>query len=442
MSDIRSDIRSSYFPAWRLTRNATVLPDERLPFAAAAPMGIQHLLAMSGSTIVAPLIMGFDPNVAVFFSGIGTLLFFLITGGRVPSYLGSSFAFIAVVIAVTGYSGSGPNANIGLALGGIIVCGALYALLGVIVMAVGTGWVEKLMPPAVTGAIGVAIGLNLAPVAVGQLKGSGAHVAIALLTVLCMAVISAYGPRATRRVAVLLALLFGYLLALILGNGLGIVPGIDFAAVAAAPWFGLPRFSRPEFAWSAIAPIAPVAIVLVAENLGHIKALGSITGQNMDRYIGRGFLGDGLATMVSGAGGGTGVTTYAENIGVMAMTRVYSTLVFVIAAVVALVLGMSPKFGAILQTIPAAVLAGLSVSVFGLIASAMARIWVENKVDFADPRNLFTVGVALIFGAGDFTLTFGGFSLGGIGTSTLAALVLYQLLGIGRGVGAEAATGR
>jgi xanthine/uracil permease len=177
--------------------------------------------------------------------------------------------------------------------------------------------------------------------------------------------------------------------------------------------------------------------VLVAENLGHIKALGSITGQNMDRYIGRGFLGDGIATMISGSGGGTGVTTYAENIGVMAMTKVYSTLIFVIAAVVAIALGMSPKFGAILQTIPAPVLAGLAVSVFGLIASAMARIWVVNKVNFADPRNLFTVGVALIFGAGDFTVNIGSFALGGIGTSTFAALIIYQLLSIGRTSGDE-----
>ena len=421
-----------YFPTWRRATGSVVLPDEKLQLAAAVPMSLQHLLAMSGSTILAPLLMGFDPNVAVFFSGIGTLLFFFITGGRVPSYLGSSFAFIAVVIAATGFSGSGANPNIGVALGGIIAAGAVYALIGLVVMAIGSGWVEKLMPPAVTGAIGVAIGLNLAPVAVGQLKGSGAHMAIAFATVLCMAMVSAYGPQAIRRVAVLLALVFGYALVLIFGNGAGLVPGIDFGSVAAAPWFGLPHFVKPEFNWQAISLIAPVAVVLVAENLGHIKALGSITGQNMDRYIGRGFLGDGIATMIAGSGGGTGVTTYAENIGVMAMTKVYSTLIFPIAAMIAIFLGLSPKFGAILQTIPAPVLAGLAVSVFGLIASAMARIWVDNKVDFSDSRNLFTVGVALILGAGDFTVNIGGFALGGIGTSTLAALVLYQLLGIGR----------
>ncbi|WP_103173303.1 solute carrier family 23 protein [Paracoccus sp. SY] len=421
-----------YFPTWRPATGATVLPDEKLPLAAAVPMSVQHLLAMSGSTILAPLIMGFDPNVAVFFSGIGTLLFFFITGGRVPSYLGSSFAFIAVVMAATGFAGGGANPNIGVALGGIIAAGLVYALIGLVVMAAGTGWVERLMPPAVTGAIGVSIGLNLAPVAVGQLKGSMAHLSIALATVLCMAMVSAYGGRTTRRIAVLIALAFGYGLVLVLGNGAGIVPGIDFGRVGQAAWFGIPNFTAPEFDWTAISMIAPVAVVLVAENLGHIKALGSITGQNMDRYIGRGFLGDGLATMIAGAGGGTGVTTYAENIGVMAMTKVYSTLIFPMAAAIAILLGLSPKFGAILQTIPAPVLAGLAVSVFGLIASAMARIWVDNRVDFSDPRNLFTVGVALILGAGDFTVNIGGFALGGIGTSTFAALAIYQLLGIGR----------
>ncbi|ANT63649.1 pyrimidine utilization transport protein G (plasmid) [Salipiger sp. CCB-MM3] len=422
----------SYFPKWRSTTGAEVMPDERLPGAASVPMGIQHLLAMSGSTIVAPILMGFDPNVAVFFSGIGTLLFFIITAGRVPSYLGSSFAFIAVVLAVTGQEG----ATIAHALGGIIACGALYALIGLIVMAVGYGWVERLMPPVVTGTIGIAIGLNLAPVAVDQLNAFGAptpsHLTVALLTVLCMAMVSCYGHSRTRRLSVLLALLFGYALVLVLGNLMGLMTPIDFSAVAGAAWFGLPKFQTPEFHWSAITLIAPVAIVLVAENLGHIKALGAITGKDMDPYIGRGFLADGLATMVAGSGGGTGVTTYAENIGVMAMTKVYSTLVFVIAAFAAILLGLSPKFGALLQTIPAPVLAGLSVAVFGLIASAMARIWIENKVDFSDPRNLFTAGVALIFGAGDFTLHIGQFSLGGIGTSTLTALLLYQLLGIGR----------
>jgi len=421
-----------YFPGWRLKTQGVVMPDERLPAGQTVVLGLQHVVAMFGATVLAPILMGFDPNVAILFSGIATLIFFVAVGGRVPSYLGSSFAFIGPVLAATGATVGQANPNIAVALGGIIVAGAIYTAIGVVVALAGHRWVERLMPPAVTGAIGVSIGLNLAPVAVGQLKGSMAHLSIALATVLCMAMVSAYGGRTTRRIAVLIALAFGYGLVLVLGNGAGIVPGIDFGRVGQAAWFGIPNFTAPEFDWTAISMIAPVAVVLVAENLGHIKALGSITGQNMDRYIGRGFLGDGLATMIAGAGGGTGVTTYAENIGVMAMTKVYSTLIFPMAAAIAILLGLSPKFGAILQTIPAPVLAGLAVSVFGLIASAMARIWVDNRVDFSDPRNLFTVGVALILGAGDFTVNIGGFALGGIGTSTFAALAIYQLLGIGR----------
>jgi len=422
----------SYFPRWPLARTATVAPDERLSWGATVPMGVQHLVAMSGSTILGPLLMGFDPNLAILFSGIGTLIFFLCTAGRLPSYLGSSFSFIAVVIAVTGYTGTGPNPNIGPALGGIIAAGALYALIGLIVMATGTGWIERLMPPAVTGAIGAAIGLNLAPVAVQGSQGSGPHVFVAMLTLLAVALVSTFGPLAVRRISILIGIAVGYVAVLILGNGLGLLPAIDFSELASAPWFGLPTFHRPEFVPSAMVLIAPVALILVAENLGHIKAIGGMTGQNMDRFMGRGFVGDGLATMISGSGGGTGVTTYVENMGVMAVTRVFSTLVFVVAALVAIALGFSPKFGALLRTIPAPVLGGLAVAVFGLIAAAMVRLWVDNRVDFSQPRNLFTVGITLVFGAGDFTLHFGSFALGGIGTATFAALIVYQLLSIGQ----------
>ncbi len=421
-----------YFPSWSLTRSSTVMPDERLPWGEMFPMGLQHLVAMSGATILGPLLMGFDPNLAILFSGIGTLIFFICTAGRVPSYLGSSFAFIAVVIAATGYAGTGPNPDIGGALGGIIAAGALYVAIGLVVMATGTGWVEKLMPPAVTGAVGAAIGLNLAPVGISGITGDNMHMLVALLTLLSVAAVSVYAPVALRRVSILVGILAGYGLVLVLGNGLGLMPGVDFSGLAHAAWFGMPDFVAPRFESSAMVIIAPVAFILVAENLGHIKAIGGMTKQNMDRYIGRGFVGDGLATMLAGSGGGTGVTTYVENMGVMAVTRVFSTLIFVIAAVIAILLGFSPKFGALLHTIPAPVLGGLGVAVFGLIAAAMVRLWVDNQVDFSDPRNLFTVGITLIFGGGDFTVTFGGFAIGGIGTATLAAIILYQVLSIGR----------
>ncbi|TQS73652.1 pyrimidine utilization transport protein G [Rhodobacteraceae bacterium] len=421
-----------YFPKWRVSRESVVMPDERLPWASGVPMGVQHLVAMSGSTILGPLLMGFDPNLAILFSGIGTLVFFICTAGRVPSYLGSSFSFIAGVIAVTGYAGTGPNPDIGAALGGIVACGALYVLIGIIVQMTGTGWIEKLMPPAVTAAIGAAIGLNLAPVAVQGVEGTGPHMAVAFITLCTVALASTYGTVATRRVSILFGIAVGYVAVLVLGNGAGLLPPIDFTQLRAAPWLGMPQFHRPEFSPRAIMLLAPVALILVAENLGHIKAIGAMTGRNLDGYVGRGFIGDGLATMISGAGGGTGVTTYVENMGVMAVTRVFSTLIFVIAAFIAILLGFSPKFGALLRTIPAPVLGGLSVAVFGLIAAAMARLWVDNKVDFADPRNLFTVGITLVLGAGDFSITFGEFAIGGIGTATLAALITYQLLGIGR----------
>ena len=189
----------------------------------------------------------------------------------------------------------------------------------------------------------------------------------------------------------------------------------------------MPRFVAPQWSAQAIALIAPVAIVLVAENLGHVKAVAAMTGESLDRYLGRAFLGDGIATMLAGAGGGTGVTTYAENIGVMAVTKIYSTVVFVVAAITAIVLGFSPKFGALIMTIPGPVLGGLAIVVFGLIAATGARIWVENRVDFSNARNLVTAAATLTIGAGDLALKIGGFTLGGIGTATFGAIVLYQL---------------
>jgi putative pyrimidine permease RutG len=405
-----------------------IAPDERLPWAKTIVLGVQHVVAMFGSTALAPIIMGFDPNTAIFFSGIGTLLFFLITGGRLPSYLGSSFAFIAVVIAATGYAGSGPNPNIPLALGGIVTAGVVYAVIGGVVHVSGTAWVEKLMPPVLTGAIVAAIGLNLAGVAVKGVSASGFDTLIGLVTVLAVAVIAVHAPGMARRLPVLLGAICGYLLYLVCANGFGLGKPIDFSSVAAAPLFGLPHFTGPIFTASAMALIAPVAIVLVAENLGHVKAISAMTGRDYDPLLGRAFLADGLATIIAGFGGGTGVTTYAENMGVMAVTRVFSTLVFVVAGLVALLLGFSPKFGALILTLPGPVIGGLALVVFGLIAATAGRIWVENRVDFSDARNLITVAVALTAGAGDLTVKIGGFALGGIGTATFGAIILYHLL--------------
>ncbi|GAB3629081.1 uracil transporter [Pandoraea terrae] len=420
-----------YFPAWRRTTGASngiVAPDERLGWPQTVAMGVQHVVAMFGSTVLAPLLMGFDPNLAILMSGIGTLLFFVLVGGRIPSYLGSSFSFIGLVISVTGYAGGGINANIPVALGGIIACGVVYAIIGLIVMAVGTRWIETLMPPVVTGAVVAVIGLNLAPVAVKGVSGSNFDTWMALATVLCVGIVAVFAHGMVQRLLILVGLVLAYALYAVLTNGMGMARPIDFSIVANAAWFGMPHFSAPVFKPQAMVLLAPIAIILVAENLGHIKAVSAMTGQNLDRYMGRAFVGDGIATIVSGSVGGTGVTTYAENIGVMAVTKIYSTLVFAVAAVIALLLGFSPKFGAVIQTIPGPVLGGVSIVVFGLITVAGARIWVQNKVDFSDNRNLIVAAVTLVLGAGDFTLKFGSFSLGGIGTATFGAIILYALL--------------
>jgi uracil-xanthine permease len=295
-------------------------------------------------------------------------------------------------------------------------------------MATGSAWVERLMPPVVTGAVVAVIGLNLAPVAVKSVSASQFDAVIGLLTVLIIGLIAVSTTGLWRRLPIILGAIAGYLLYLILTNGLGLGKPIDYTALAAAPWIGVPKFIAPTFEAGAMFLIAPVAIILVAENLGHIKAIGAMTGRSLDSYLGRAFLGDGLATIVSASGGGTGVTTYAENIGVMAATKVYSTVLFVIAAVVAILLGFSPKVGALIQSIPGPVLGGLEIVLFGLIAAMAGRIWVENKVDFSNPRNLITVAAALTAGAGDLTLKFGNFTMGGIGTATFGAIILYQIL--------------
>jgi putative pyrimidine permease RutG len=424
----RPEVSDGYFPRWKLATTSVIMPEERLPWGQTFISGLQHGVAMAGGTIIAPLLMGFDPNLALLFSGVGTLIFFIVVAGRVPSYLGSSFSFVAVVVAASGYSGHGPNHNIDIALGGIIAAGMLYSIISLIVMQAGVGWIERLMPPVVTGAVVAAIGLNLAPVAVKSVSGSQFDCWIGLLTVLTIGLIAVGAPGVWRRLPIVCGAIGGYLLYLALANGFELGKPIDFRAVAAAPWIGLPKFTAPSFHADAMFLIAPIAVILVAENLGHIKAIGAITGQSLDRFLGRAFLGDSLATIVSASGGGTGVTTYAENIGVMAATKVYSTLVFVVAAAVSALLGFSPKFGALILSIPGPVIGGLSIVLFGLIAAMAGRIWVENKVDFSSPRNLITVAAALTAGAGDLTLKFGAFTMGGIGTASFGAIILYQVL--------------
>ncbi|MDY0747823.1 solute carrier family 23 protein [Paucibacter sp. R3-3] len=418
---------SSLF-SWREVRpapGAVVAPDERLPWPQTAAMGIQHVVAMFGSTVLAPILMGFDPNVAVLMSGIGTLIFFLLVGGRVPSYLGSSFAFIGVVIAAKAASGGA----IGPALGGIIVCGVVYVLMGFLVMAIGTRWIESLMPPVVTGAVVAVIGLNLAGIPIKNMAPTPFDAWMQAVTFVSVACVAVFTRGMVQRLLILVGLIVAAIVYAVLTNGLGLGKPLDLSGIANAAWFGAPHFAAPVFEQNAMLLIVPVVIILMAENLGHIKAVGAMTGRNLDGMVGRAFVGDGIATVVAASVGGTGVTTYAENIGVMAATKIYSTATFIIAALIAILLGFSPKFGALIQAIPLAVMGGVSIVVFGLIAIAGAKIWVDNKVDFSDNRNLMVAAITLVLGTGEYTLRFAGLTLGGIGTATFGAILLWALLG-------------
>ena len=422
---------SGWFPKWQPydghLDHHPVRIHEYLPADKSLLFGLQHAFAMFGATVLAPLLMGFDANLAILMAGLSTVLFFFLTGGRVPSYLGSSFAFIAPVITATAYTGSGFNGNLSVALGGIFVCGIFYAMVGLLVMKTGVGWIEKLMPPVVTGAIVMIIGLNLAPVTIKGVSGNQFDSWVALMTVLCISAVAVFSRGMLRRLLLLIGLVLAYIAYFVLTNVLGYGKPIDFTPVAQAAWVGLPNFYHPTFDINAIILIAPVAFILIAENLGHIKAVEAMTGQAVSPYMGRAFFADGLCTAMSSSMGGTGVTTYAENIGVMAVTKVYSTTVFVVAGLIAVLLGLSPKLGAIIHTIPAPLLGGASIVVFGLITVAGVKIWLDNHIDFSKNANLIIAAVTVIMGAGDFSLHIGQFNLGGIGTATVVAIVLNLL---------------
>lgn len=425
-------------------------PETKLPLGRTAALGMQHVLAMFGATVLAPVLMGFDPSLAVLFSGVGTLLFILITRGRVPSYLGSSFAFIAPVIAAKAEGG------VPAALGGIIAAGVVYGIIGLIVMRTGVGWIEALMPPVVTAAVVAVIGLALAPVAIGM---AAANPWLALISFSAAALIAVSARGFPRLVPILLGAIVGYVAALLL-DALNLANvSVDLSGVREAAWIGVPDFTAPTFSWRAVSLVAPVALVLIAENTGHIKALSSNMERDLMPYLGRGFLGDAVGTIVSAFGGGTGQTTYAENIGVMAMTRVYSIYVFVAASLTAIALGFSPKFGALVQSIPLGVMGGLVILLFGLIAATAGKIISDARIDFTRPRALIVLGSALVIGAGSAalqnahtaartalttadapldalegvptgTLEIGSFALGDMALATFAAIFVNQVLSL------------
>lgn len=389
-----------------------VRPDERLGLPYMLGLGGQHILAMFGATALVPVLTGFPVTTTIFFSGIGTIIFNLMTRNRVPSYTGSSFAFIAPVLAAK-------SEGLEAALAGIVAAGIALFLVGLLVDRLGWHVFEFLFPPIVTGSIVALIGLNLAPVAWQQFEPQ-AH--LAMVTLVAILIIGVALKNFLSRLSVFLGVVVGYVFAGLLGD-------VSWDAVDAAGWFGFPDFITPEWNWRAILLVVPgVLLVLMAENAGHVKAVAAMTEDDLDPLIGRSFMGDGAATTLSGLFGGSGTTTYAENIGVMGYTRIYSTLAYLIAGVIAIGLGLLPKFGAIITAIPIGVLGGAVTVLFGMIAVLGARIWIEAEVNFRDPVNLVTAAVALIVGTANYTLNWGDYSFGGIALGTIGAIVIYQVL--------------
>ena len=392
-----------------------VYPEERLTWLRTIGFGSQHVVAMFGATFLVPLITGFPPATTLLFSGIGTLLFLIITANRLPSYLGSSFAFLAPISAAT--ASGGPS----VALGGIIVVGALLAVIGVVVHLTGTGWIDIVLPPVVSGAIVALIGFNLAPAAKNNFAESPI---VAIITLLAIILSAVFFRGFLGRLSIIIGVIVGYIAAAVANE-------VDFSAVGDAAWVGLPEFTTPSFSADNLGiylMFLPVVLALVAENVGHIKGVGQLTNRNLDGLTGRALFADGLATVLSGLGGGSPTTTYGENIGVMAATRVFSTAAYWVAGIVAILLGLSPKFGALINTVPPGVLGGVTTALYGLIGIIGVRIWVENRVDFSKPKNQLTAGVALIMGIADFTINLGQLTFSGIVLGTVAAIVVYHLM--------------
>ena len=399
-----------------------VAPGERLTWPRTIGIGVQHVVAMFGATFLVPLLTGFDPATTLFFTGVGTLLFLGITSGRLPSYLGSSFALLAPIGAVTGYtrdSGAPLDPHrAALAQGGIISVGLCLLVVGVIIHLVGSAWIDHLMPPIVTGAIVALIGFNLAPAAWGNVtKGP----VTAVVTIVSILVITVMFKGIIGRLAILIGVLIGYATAMLRGE-------VNFDNVAKAPVLGLPDFHAPAFDVRYLGLFIPVVLVLIAENIGHVKSVSAMTGEDLDDVTGRALFADGLSTMFAGAGGGSGTTTYAENIGVMAATRVYSTAAYVVAALSALGLSLLPKFGQIIATIPAGVLGGAATVLYGMIGMLGVRIWVQNRVDFSDPVNLNTAAVSMVVAIADYTLVWGDMTFKGIALGSAAAIGVYHAM--------------
>jgi uracil-xanthine permease len=398
----------------RLGDDEVVRSDERLSWPPTVGLGLQHLGALAGATIVVPALTGFPVATTLLFSGVGTLLFLLVTRNRVPSYLGASFAFVAPLVAAH-------NDGLAAQLGGVLFAGILLAVIGIAVKALGIRLVDSVMPPVVTGAVIVLIGLNLAPSAADEV-GTGPVLAAVTIAVIGLCAVLSRGLLV--RLSVLAGVLAGWAAAAVTGN----LDPVRVGAVGAAPWLSLPVLYEPQLRPSVMLTVLPAVIVLAAQCVGYTKAIGAVTGRDLDGSVGDALIAGGLANALAGSGGGSGLTQLGENIGVMAVTKVYSTAAYVVAAVGAIVLSFSPKVAALVQTLPSGVVGGMSLVLYGMVVLVGVRHWLDNRVDLADPVNLMVAGAAIVAGAGNVTIDVGWLRVGGIVWGSALIVIGHPLL--------------
>ncbi|MDR2901426.1 MAG: NCS2 family nucleobase:cation symporter [Treponema sp.] len=406
-------------------------PKDRPSIGYWIPLSIQHVFAMFGATILVPLLTGLSPSVALFTAGTGTLLYILVTGAKVPAFLGSSFAFIPPLIAISSAYG------MPYALGGAFAAGIFYCIIGLIIKFSGTKWIDKALPPVVIGSVIVVIGLNLAPTAMNMAMydASGEYslvmLSIALVTLGVIVVVNIFMKGFFSTIPILIGLVAGYLFTLIMGQFFPAYDIINFQGVRDAAWFGFPKFGIPKFGFVPILTFIIVSLATICEHLGDTLVTSKVVGQDFykDPGLHRTLAGDGLATTWASLWGGPPNTTYGENIGVMAITQVYSVWVIGGAAVVAVVLSLFQKFGALINTIPTPVMGGVSMLLFGIIASSGLRTIVESGVDYKNKRNLTISSVIFVIGIGGGRLAFSitndvKFELAGVALATVVGIIL------------------
>ena len=421
-----------------------VAPDERLSWGRTVGLGAQHVVAMFGATFVFPIVMGLNPQLAIMMSGIATICFLLIVQGKVPSYLGTSASFVGGVAAVRAQGGDSSDVT-----GAILIAGFVLLLVGVLIHFAGSHTLQAVLPPAVTGAVVMLIGFNLAPVVASIYWPQDQWVAFLTMTFVILVSVGVRGFLG--RIAIFLGLIFGYVLSWLADALFGSITSfnattskvdthdrVSWAGVKAADWVGFPPHTDnaagvvgwhwPSFSITFTLLVLPAVIALIAENTGHVKAVAEMTHRDLNPVMGRAIAADGFGTMLASSVGGSPTTTYAENIGVMAATRVYSTAAYYVAAIVAIIFGLSPKFGALVASTPGGVLGGITVVLYGMIGLLGAKIWKENNVDLGNPVNLVPLAAGIIIAIGGTSLKISdNFTLSGIALGTIVVVVFYHL---------------